>query len=461
MPLGAVVAVACGAQFLVVIDSLVVTVALPDMQANLGLSAPGQQWVVTGYLVACGGLLLLAARLGDVVGHRRMFLIGLSVFTLASLVGGLAPNGPVLIAARVAQGAGAAALAPSSLSLITLSHADVDHRRRTRALAAWSAVSAAAGACGLVLGGLITDLLGWRWVLLLNLPVCGAVGAAAIVTLAVVRGTDDAGDADVAGAALVTGAAAALVFGLARAGESGWGHVDVLAPLAAAAVLVGALVIVECIVRQPLIPLSIFRRRGVMPANVLMTLLAAVMTATMVFLSIYMQGALGYSPLTTGLALMPMSVVIAAGAFTARALVPRVGARWLLVVGCATSTLGLLWLATLSAQSVYLTDVLGPSVLWAAGIGVMPLPLVALATSDVVPDLAGLASGLVNTARQVGGAIGLAVFGSLAGSSVTIGATGEFRWRTALVATACVTAAAALFAALTVRTPREHHDGTE
>ena len=411
--LRAILVLACGAQFMVVLDGLIVTVALPEMRSGLSLSASGQQWVINGYLVTCGGLLLLAARAADLLGHRRMFLAGLAVFTLASLAGGLAHDGSWLLTARVVQGVGAAALAPGSLSLLTLTHTGED---RARALAVWSATSGSAGALGLVLGGIITDALGWRWVLLINVPV-GIVLWIAATKLLPRDHPADRMALDLPGAISVTLGISALVYGISQADAGGWGSTRVVVAL----VLFGALMLVflgvERRSRNPLVPLAIFRRRNVVLANVVMVLLGVIMTATLFFLSLYQQRVLGYSPLRTGLSLLPMSVVITLGAIASKTLLPKLGPKRLLSGGALVMSAGLLLLATIPAHADYPAHVLAPTLVWAAGASIVTMPCVAIATKGIDPGMAGLASGLVNTSRQIGGAVGLASLSSIAGAA--------------------------------------------
>jgi EmrB/QacA subfamily drug resistance transporter len=409
-----ILTVACGAQVMVVLDSLIVNVALPRMKAGLGLSSAGQQWLIDCYLITFGGLLLVAARMADQLGHRRVFLTGLAVFTLASLIGGLADHGWTLLMARALQGVGAAAIAPGSLSLITLTHPDV--RQRTHALSVWSATSGSAGALGLVLGGVLTDTLGWRWVLFINVPIGAALFAAAACLL---RPTPTAGRTafDLRGAITMTLGTGSLVYGISQATAHGWAARPVVIALAAAAALLGLFVIVERRSRVPLIPLAMFRRRNVITANAIMALVGAVMTATLFFLSVYQQQVLGYSPLRTGLALLPMSAVVTLGAIATKMLLPRFGARTVLIGGAVTTCAGLLWMATLPVHADYASHVLGSTVLWAAGIGVMTMPVASIATTGIEPTNAGLASGLVNMSRQVGGAVGLAALTTVAATT--------------------------------------------
>ncbi|MEV5499294.1 MFS transporter [Nonomuraea fuscirosea] len=420
VPLAAVLVLACGAQLMVVLDGLIVSVALPDMRTGLDLTPTGQQWVVAGYLVTVGGLLLLAARVADLIGHRRIFIAGLAVFTLASLAGGLAQTGEVLIAARLVQGAGAAALAPSSLSLLTLTHTG---EQRARALSLWSATSGSAGALGLVLGGVITSGLGWRWVLLVNVPIGIALWVVAAMTLApdVARKRRRI---DLLGAVSVTVAVGALTYAISRA-DSGWGSKSVVVALIAAAAFTVLFIVNEQRAAQPLIPLSIFRHRNLVVGNLTIAAIGAVMTATVYFLSLYQQRILDLSPLRTGLALVPMSIVLTVGALASKRLLQKYGAHRLIITGSLNMAIGLAWLAAIPSHSLYLTHVLGATLIWGLGASIVVMPCVALATSDVDPDQAGLASGLVNTARQVGGAIGLAVLASIANTAATHSGTGD------------------------------------
>ncbi len=344
-----------------------------------------------------------------------MFLIGVAVFTLASLAGGVAPNGSVLLAARVVQGVGAAALAPSSLSLLTMTHTG---EHRARALSIWSATSGSAGALGLILGGVVTGTLGWRWVLLINVPIGVALWLVASASLVPSRVAGRAA-LDVPGAITVTLGIGALVYGISQAQQDGWGSSQVVVALVASAGLLTAFLVAERRSRAPLVPLPVLRRRNIIVANAIMACLGATMTATLYFLSLYQQRVLGDSPLRTGLALVPMSVVLTLGAIASKSLLPRFGARRLVIVGAALMCTGLLWMATMSVRADYPVHILGPTLLWVAGASIVTMPCVALATGGVEAELAGLASGLVNTARQTGGAIGLAALAAVAAAAST------------------------------------------
>ncbi|MET8197069.1 MFS transporter [Micromonospora sp. NPDC005222] len=413
--LGIVVAVACLALFMAVLDSTIVTMALPNMKIGLGLSDGQQQWVVSGYLVTLGGLLLLAARAGDLFGHKRVFLFGVVVFTAASLVGGLATNATVLIAARIVQGAGAAALTPTSLSLITASHPEGP--LRARALALWSMMGGVAGLVGVVLGGVLTAELSWRWVLFVNiLPGIVLLVAGQRYLLPTVRAAHVR--LDLIGALCVTVGVGALTNGFSEASTAGWGSPKVVIPLAVAAVLIAAFLVAEVKAPQPLIPLALVRPRNLRIANLLMLFVGVTLTALMYFLSLYCQQVLGYSALRTGMALLPVTVVFVIGGLTSRHLVPKFGSRPVLVAGGLIATVGILWLATVPTHSAYVTHILLPNLVGGFGVSVMLLAITISGTTGVDAENAGAASGLLNTSRQIGGAVGLAVLVNIA-SSVT------------------------------------------
>jgi len=458
VPLAAVVAIACVAQFMVVLDTTIVNVALPDMRRDLGLSAAGQQWVITAYLVTFGGFLLLAARAGDLFGRRRVFQAGIAVFSLASLAGGLADTGWLLLAARAAQGLGAAALAPASLSLITASHPDP--ASRTKALGVWSAAASGAGTTGMVLGGVLTDALSWRWVLFVNVPVGVGLWVATIRLLAPAAGGRRQ-RLDVPGALAVTAATAALVFGISQATTSGWGSARVVAALVTAAVLLALFAAIETRVAQPLIPPSIYRHRSLRIANVITAALGALMTSTILFLSVYQQQLLGYSPLRTGVSLIPWTLVLVAGTFAARRLMPVLRPVPLLVVGSTLTAAGLAWLAWLPDHPAYATHVLGPTLVAGVGMSLGVLPVTVLATSGIAPTEAGLASGLLNMGRQIGGALGLAILVTIA-TTVTdhsreraAGAATVHGYHVALLVAAALSVATAATALLLLRRRRE------
>jgi EmrB/QacA subfamily drug resistance transporter len=456
--LGAIVAVSCVAQFMVVLDSTIVTVALPAMRAGLNMSAEQQQWVIDAYLVALGGLLLLAARIGDVIGHRRVFQVGLVVFTLASLAGGLATTGTVLIAARVVQGMGAAALAPSSLSLITTTHTEAG--RRTRALGLWALMGGAAAAVGVVLGGILTAELNWRWVLFVNVPIGVVLFAAAGPVLPVATRRTWRGTLDLPGALLATVAASILTFGFTRAPVDGWTSTQVLGSLIAAPVLLGLFVLVELRSATPLVPLSFFRSRRLCVGNLVMFCVGATMTAALVITTLYLQQCLGYSALRAGLALVPMTIVLILGALLSRRLLPVLGPRVLLTGGGLIAAAGLIWTATLPTHSAYLLHILGPTVVAGFGISCMLLSVTVAATAGVDPDNSGSASGLLTSSRQIGGALGLAVLTSIADFAARSAGTADpiaaavHGYRVAFLANAGIMLLAAFAALILPREPR-------
>jgi EmrB/QacA subfamily drug resistance transporter len=417
VPPGVILALACVANFMVIIDTSIVNVALPAMKAALGLSAADQQWVVDGYLITFGGFLLVAARAGDLFGRKGVFQAGLLVFTAASLAGGLAQDPWLLIAARVLQGTGAAALASSSLSLITASHPEGP--ARTHALSLWAAVGSSAGAVGVVLGGLLTTELSWRYVLFINVPIGVALLTAAGVSLvpSPARLAGDGAPLDLPGALTVTVGAGALVYAVSQATIKGWGSTPVIAALAAAAVLLAAFALIEARSAAPLVPLGILRRRSLAVGNTVMACLGVVMTSGFFFLSLYLQQFLGYSALRTGAAIVPMTVLLAAGPLAAKRLLPRFGPRFLTLAGGILTTAGVAWLSLLPDHSDYPARILGPMLVIGAGIGFSLLPLAASATAGIEPRYAGLTSGLFNTARQLGGAIGLAVLVTIAATA--------------------------------------------
>jgi EmrB/QacA subfamily drug resistance transporter len=414
VPAGLVVVLGCAAQFMVVLDTTIVNVALPAMRAGLGLSAVVQQWIVEGYLITFGGFLLLAARASDLLGRRRVFLLGLTTFTASSLVGGAAASGSVLLAARALQGVGAAALAPASLSLITTTHPPGP--ARTRALAWWSAVRACAGSVGMVLGGLLTTI-DWRLVLLVNVPIGVVIAAVAVTTLEPQAATGPARRVDTPGAQAATGPArrvdtpgaltatagvGLLVYGVSTAAERGWASPGVWGPLVLAGALIAMFLVIELHSSRPLVPLGIFRHRGLWVSNLVMAGLGMVMTSTVFFLSLYLQQAEGYSAARTGLAMVPLSIVVACSSLLTRRLRARTPPPVLVGVGGLIAAAGVGWLSYLPAHVSYPTTVLGPTVVIGLGFGLMVLPITVAATADVSPQDAGLASGLVNMGRQLG-----------------------------------------------------------
>lgn len=456
----AVLLAACAGQFLVVLDVSVVNVALPSMRSELGMSATGLQWVLNAYSIAFAGFMLLGGRAADIFGRKRMFLIGLGLFTVTSLAGGLAQEGWQLLAARAAQGLGAAVLAPATLTLITA--AVPPGPARTRAIATWAAVGAAGGAAGGLVGGVLTDLLSWRWVLLINVPVGVLVLACALVWLAESR-VDGPRRLDLPGAVLVTLGLAAVAYGIVQTEEAGWGAGQTLVPLSAGVVLLLLFLVVEARTAAPLMPLKVFRSRAVSAANAAMTVTGSVSFAMWFFMTVYAQNVLGYTPLEAGLALIPSSLAVVVGSKVAPRLMAGAGARNVAVLGALVAAAGYAWQSTMSADGAYVTTIALPGVLMMAGLGLALTPLASLATSSAAPGDAGLVSGLVNTSRTMGGALGLAVLSTVAASR-TAGATSP-EALTAGYALAFRTATAVLLGAVVLMLlflpGREARDGAE
>jgi EmrB/QacA subfamily drug resistance transporter len=410
-PTWLVVALACAGQFLVVLDVSVVNVALPSMRADLGLSAQGLQWVVNAYAIAFAGFMLLGGRAGDLYGRKRMFLVGLALFTLASLGGGLAQEGGELLVARAVQGLGAAVLAPSTLTILT--SAVPEGAARARAIATWTAVGAGGGAAGGLVGGALVDGLSWRWVLLINVPV-GAVVLAGSMRWLVESRNGDGRRLDLPGALLVTAGLATLAYGISQTEAEGWTAAATVVPLAAGLALIALFLVVEARTAAPLMPLGLFRVRAVSSANAAMFVNGSAMFCMWFFMTLYAQNVLGYSPLEAGLALVPSSLAVLLGSKSAPRFMPVFGARKVAVLGTVVAAVGFGWQSMMTAEGNYLTEIMFPGILMMLGAGLTATPLASLATSGAVPGEAGLVSGLVNTSRTMGGSLGLAVMSTIA-----------------------------------------------
>lgn len=411
VPAWLLVALACAGQFLVVLDVSVVNVALPSMRADLGLGPSGLQWVVNAYAIAFAGFMLLGGRAGDLYGRKRMFLVGLALFTLASLGGGLAGQDWQLLLARAVQGLGAAVLAPSTLTIVTA--AVPEGAARARAIATWTAVGAGGGAAGGLVGGVLVDTLSWRWVLLINVPV-GAVVLAGAARLLPESRAGDGRRLDLPGAALVTAGLATLAYGISQTEAAGWTAPAALVPLAVGLALIGLFVAVEARTASPLMPLGLFRLRAVSSANAAMFLCGSAMFCMWFFMTLYAQNVLGYTPLQAGLALMPSSLAIVLSSKLAPRVMRAVGARSAAALGTAVAAGGLAWQSTMGADGTYVTGIMLPGIVMMLGAGLSATPLASLATSGAAPGEAGLVSGLVNTSRTMGGSLGLAVLSTLA-----------------------------------------------
>jgi EmrB/QacA subfamily drug resistance transporter len=415
MPLWPTLVLACTAQFMVILDVSVVNVALPSIRHGLGFTEQDLQWVVNAYTVTFAGFLLLGGRAADLLGRRRVFVGGLLLFALASLLGGIAGSQVMLIAARAGQGIGGAVVSPASLSILTTTFKE--GAERNRALGAWGAMGGAGGSAGVLLGGVLTDALSWRWILFINVPIGVAAAALALRYVAEGRNPERARDFDLAGATTVTLGLIALVWAIVRTDVNGWGSLETLGVMGLGLALIGVFLAIESrLATSPLMPLRLFASRMLSGANLTMFLLGAAMFGMWFFVSLYLQQVLGYSPIDAGLAFLPMTLSIVIGSTLASRAVSRVGVRPLLAAGMSIQAVGLVLFSTVSANGSYLGDVLVPSLLVAGGIGLSFVPVTIAAVSGVEPSEAGLASGLVNTSRLMGGALGLAILATLATS---------------------------------------------
>ncbi|ATE72185.1 MFS transporter [Lysobacter capsici] len=410
----AALAVLCMGALMIVLDSTIVNVALPSIRTDLGFSESSLAWVVNAYLLTFGGFLLLGGRLGDLFGHRRVFLIGIAVFTLASLACGLAGSQTFLVAARGVQGLGGAVVTAVALSLIM--NLFTEPADRAKAMGVYSFVCAGGGSVGVLLGGLLTGGLSWHWIFLVNIPIGLIVIAATLKLLPASRGPGE-GQLDVAGSITVTASLMLAVYAIVNGNEAGWTSLATLGLLGVAVVLLLAFLWIESRVSAPLMPLSLFRLRNVAVANTVGVLWAAAMFAWFFLSALYMQLVLKYSPMQVGLAFLPSNLIMAAFSLGLSAkLVMRFGIRWPLAVGLGLATIGLLLFARAPVGGDFVSDVLPGMLLLGLGAGIAFNPLLLAAMSDVSPAESGLASGVVNTAFMMGGALGLAILASLAAS---------------------------------------------
>jgi EmrB/QacA subfamily drug resistance transporter len=401
----------CVAQFVVVLDASIVNVALPTIGRALHFSESNLPWVVNAYVLTFGGFLLLGGRMADLLGRRRIFMGGLVLFALASLAGGLATNAGQLIAARAVQGLGAAILSPAALSIVTTTFQD--GAERNRALGIWGAVAGSGGAAGVLLGGALTDGLGWEWVLWVNVPIGLLAAAVAPTLLAESRSTGERRHFDVAGALSVTAGLSLLVYALVDANNAGWGSARTIGLLAIAVALLATFVVVERRARAPLMPFGIFRLRTLTGANVVGLLVGASLFSMFFYISLYMQQVLGYSAIHAGLSYLPLAITIIVAAGIASQLVTKVGFKNVLATGMVLIAAALLWFSQISVHGSFLSDILGPSLLAAVGLGFAFVTTTIAAVSGVPEHESGLASGLINTTQQVGGALGLAILSAI------------------------------------------------
>ena len=413
--LTATLLLACLAQFMVILDVSVVNVALPAIRGGLHFTEQDLQWVVNAYTVTFAGFLLLGGRAADLLGRRRVFVAGLILFGLASLAGGLADSQGVLIAARAIQGLGGAVIAPASLSILTTTF--TEGAARNRAVGIWGAMGGAGGAAGVLLGGVLTTTLGWRWILFINVPIALAAAIATERYVAEGRNEERSRNFDLAGAITATAGLSLLVLGIVRTDVTGWGAASTLALMIGGLALLAVFVAIEGrFATAPLMPLRIYRSRTLTAANLVVLFVGGATFGMWFFASLYLQQVQGYSPIKAGLAFLPMTLCIIAGSTLASRAVIRIGAKPLLVAGMAAQTLGLLLFTRLSVSGTYLGEFLAPSLLVAIGIGLAFVPATICAVAGVKPQEAGLASGLVNTARLFGGALGLAILAAIATS---------------------------------------------
>jgi EmrB/QacA subfamily drug resistance transporter len=404
----------CFAQFIVVLDASIVNVALPSIGEGLNFSQENLAWVVNAYVLTFGGFLLLGGRMADLLGRRRVFISGLLLVAAASLAAGFAATEGQLIAARAAQGLGAAVISPSALSIITTTFKDGSERNR--ALGAWGAVAGAGGAAGVLFGGILTDGLGWEWVLWINVPVALVVAALAPRLIAESRSESTTRHFDTAGAVSVTAGLSLLVYAIVDATNAGWGSVQTLGLLGFSAALLAAFVAIELRSESPLVPFRIFRLRTLTGANIVGLLVGASLFSMFFFITLYMQQVLGYSAIKAGLSYLPLALMIIVASGIASQLVTRVGFKPVLAAGMAMIAAALVWFSQVSVGGGFVTDILGPSLLAATGLGFAFVTTTIAAVSGVRDQESGLASGLINTSQQIGGALGLAVLATIANS---------------------------------------------
>ena len=407
--------VLCAGSLMIVLDTTIVNVALPSIREDLGFNETSLAWVVNAYLLTFGGFLLLGGRLGDLFGHRRLFLIGISVFTLASLACGLATSQGLLVGARAVQGLGGAVVSAVSLSLMMTLF--TEPAERAKAMGVFGFVASGGGTIGVLLGGILTDTLDWHWIFLVNLPIGVLVYFLSLRLLPVGQTGAAGGRLDVAGAVTVTTSLMLAVYAIVNGNQTGWTSAQTLGLLAAAAVLLGVFLLIESRVAAPLVPLGLFRLRNLSTANVVGVLWAAAMFAWFFLSALYLQLVLGYSPLQVGLAFVPTNLIMAACSLGISAkLVMRFGIKLPLAAGLLCAAAGLLLFARAPVDGNFLRDVLPPMLLLGFGAGIAFNPLLMAAMNDVSPTESGLASGIVNTSFMMGGALGLAILASMAGA---------------------------------------------
>ncbi len=417
---GLILALLAMTQFIIVLDASIVNVALPSIQRELDFTQQSVTWVLNAYALTFGGFLLLGGRLADLLGRRRLFIIGAIVFGLASLAGGLAQSSAWLVIARGFQGFGGALIAPAALSIVTTTFDE--GAERNKALGVWGAVAGFGGAAGVLLGGILTQAFGWEAVLLVNVPVVAAIVIAAPRVLPESHAEIDGPRSfDIPGAVTITAGIGVLIYALVNANSVGWGSAQTIALFALSVVLVVGFVIIENRHHAPLVPLSIFRLGTLRGANVTGLLIGASLFSMFLFITFYLQNILGHDALRTGFEYLPLCIVIILSAGAASAMVSKIGFKLPLVLGMLLITGGLLWFSRVSVGGSWAGDVLGPSILAAAGLGFSFVPVTIAAVAGTKPEEAGLASGLINTVQQVGGALGVSVLIAVASGSLPDG----------------------------------------
>ncbi len=445
--LGLALVVIATAQLMIILDATIVNVALPHIQRALGFTGTSLEWIVTAYSLAFGSLLLLGGRLGDMYGRRRIFIIGVSVFSIGSLLGGFATTEWWLLAARSIQGAGGALAAPTALALIATTFPMGPERNR--ALGVYAGMSGAGGAIGLLLGGILTSYVSWRWVFFVNVPIGIAVVSLAPFALAT-SARAARSRLDIPGVITSTAGLALLVYGLTHAaagsdGVSHWGEPLTIGCLAASALFLIAFVLIEMRTRHPELPLRLLGSRRRTGAYVTMLFLATALFSVFFFLTLYIQTVWGFSPIKAGIAWLPFPVtIIVVSMIVARVLVTRIGVRPPLLAGPVLAGVGFLWLSRLTEVSAYWTHVLPPMILVSAGLGMMFVPLTLMVVSHVAPEESGTASSMLNIGQQIGGAIGLAAIGTIAWTSVAHSVTDQLAAGTAAAGGATQAAAASV-----------------
>ena len=407
-----VLAIVCFGQFMVVLDATVVNVALPTLQRDLNFTPSSLQWVINAYTLMFGGFLLLGGRASDLFGRRRLFVGGVVLFTVASMLDGLAPTSGALIAARALQGLGAAMVSPAALSILTTTFDE--GRDRTRAMGVWAAIAVGGGAIGLLAGGILTEYASWRWIFFVNVPVGLATLLLATRFVPESRAAAEHRGFDLAGAASVTSGLVVLVYGIVKAQQYGWTSARTIGLLVLAAALIAAFVAIERRAQAPLVRLGIFRTRSLAAGNGVMLVVSGGMFAVFYFATLYVQEILHLSPVQAGAGFLPLTVAIIAASAAAQQLIARFGVRSVALLGMTTAAAGLVLLSRAPADGTYLANVFPGLAVMGFGLGFTFVPMTLIATTNVAHRDAGLASGLFNTSQQIGGALGLAILSTLA-----------------------------------------------